>query len=299
MTIREAYRILGLSPESEFEEIKKKYRKLMQRVHPDVLDASVDKLPYHAHEINTAYALLKKRHGKSDKIAQAATKKRNEEKNSKSIWNAPVNSHAYADRDILQNVEDYDGTVLGNFCVATGKYLWTPEEDFPLFLLSMYRCSKRLLDDIDATLGRDENLNARGKLQPELTYLLAQQFMDATALLTSLAKEKSPASDGKRIFYIPAMLETSYPYVNLSEGEPLMPSRLKNHRLYLKNHSGNELGYLSFVDDRLYYVVIPLFEQKMVQIRVKYTGYKRKLHLWVKLSNESVSSMPESVNLQI
>jgi hypothetical protein len=78
-----------------------------------------------------------------------------------------------------------------------------------------------------------------------------------------------------------------------------MPSRLKKHRLYLKNHSGNELGYLSFLDDRLYYVIIPLFEQKKVQIRVKYTGYKRKLHLWVKLSNESVSSMPESVNLQI
>jgi hypothetical protein len=53
------------------------------------------------------------------------------------------------------------------------------------------------------------------------------------------------------------------------------------------------------VDDRLYYVVIPLFEQKKVQIRVKYAGEKRKLHLFVKLSNEAVSSMPESVNLQI
>jgi hypothetical protein len=59
------------------------------------------------------------------------------------------------------------------------------------------------------------------------------------------------------------------------------------------------MGYLSFVDDRLYYVVIPLFEQKKVQIRVKYAGDKRKLHLWMKLSNEAVSAMPESVNLQI
>jgi hypothetical protein len=59
------------------------------------------------------------------------------------------------------------------------------------------------------------------------------------------------------------------------------------------------MGYLSFVDDRLYYVVIPLFEQKKVQIRVKYVGEKRKLHLLVKLSNEAVSAMPESVNLQI
>jgi hypothetical protein len=261
-------------------------------VHPDVLDPALGELPYHAHEINTAYALLKKRYGKSGKIAQPASKKRADQKHSPSVWNAPVNEYAFTDRDVLQNVEDYDGTVLGNFCVATGKYLWTPEEDFPLFLLSMYQCSKRLLDEIDAALGRTENLSARGKVQPELNYLLA-------TLLASLVKEKSPASGGNRIFYILAMLETSYPYVNLSEGEPLIPSRLKSHRLYLKNHSGNELGYLSFVDDRLYYVVIPLFEQKKVQIKVKYAGNQRKLHLWVKLLDKAASAMPESVNLQI
>jgi hypothetical protein len=211
MTIQEAYQILGLSPDSEFDEIKKKYRKIMLRVHPDVLDPALGEQRYHAHEINMAYALLKKHHAKSEKVVQSSSKK-----HSPNVWNAPINAYAFTDRNVLQNVEDYDGTVLGNFCVATGKYLWTPEEDFPLFLLSMYRCSKRLLDDIDAALSRDENLSARGKIQPELTYLLAQQFMDATTLLVSLAKETSPSSDGKRIFYIPAMLETSYQYVNLS-----------------------------------------------------------------------------------
>lgn len=39
------------------------------------------------------------------------------------------------------------------------------------------------------------------------------------------------------------------------------------HKLYLKNQSGKELGSLSFSDDRLYYVVVPLFEQKRVQIK--------------------------------
>jgi hypothetical protein len=46
-------------------------------------------------------------------------------------------------------------------------------------------------------------------------------------------------------------------------------------------------------------ILTPLFEQKKVQIRVKYAGDKRKLHLLVKLSNEAVYAMPESVNLQI
>lgn len=77
------------------------------------------------------------------------------------------------EREVLQYVEDYDGTVLGNYCVAKGKYLWKTEEDFPLFLLSLYRCSKELLDGMDEKLQRDEVLPQRQQIQAELTYLLA------------------------------------------------------------------------------------------------------------------------------
>ena len=57
-----------------------------------------------------------------------------------------------------------------------------------------------------------------------------------------------------------------------AEGEYIFPAGICDHRLYLKNASGQELGYLSFRDDRMYYIMIPLFEQRRVQVRIRVTG---------------------------
>ena len=151
---------------------------------------------------------------------------------------------------MLHYAEDYEGNILGNFTIARGKYLWTTEEDFPLFLLSIYRCGQELLDEVDASLQRKEDSFLRRKIHPQLTYLLAQQFMDSTALLKELAKKTAPGEE--EVYYLPAMLEISGSLANLKEGEALFPSRLKDHRLYLKNNAGQELGYLSFPDDLFY-----------------------------------------------
>lgn len=43
MTEREAYKILGISPEAGQDEIKKSYRQLMLRVHPDMTPADSGK----------------------------------------------------------------------------------------------------------------------------------------------------------------------------------------------------------------------------------------------------------------
>lgn len=110
------------------------------------------------------------------------------------------------------------------------------------------------------------------------------------------------------------MLETSGQNASgiLTADMPLSPAGIKNHRLYLKDTTGQEIGYLSFADDRLYYVLIPLFEQRQVLVRLhtagsgegtfpssmkRNAGYRR-LHLWMKFKKDS-SQMPESLNLQI
>ena len=106
------------------------------------------------------------------------------------------------------------------------------------------------------------------------------------------------------------MLETTHKSIKLRENEPLFPSRLKDHRLYLKNGAGQELGYLSFPDDRFYYIVIPLFEQRKVLVKIraakgKDAGRKKSsaryhsLHLWVRFSSGDGKQMPENLNLQI
>ncbi len=113
---------------------------------------------------------------------------------------------------------------------------------------------------------------------------------------------------------IPAMLEASDGTV-INAGETLYPAALRQHRLYIKNHAGKELGYLSFPDDRFYYIVIPLFEQKRARVKIQAAetlpgkkhaagkrnssaGY-RSLHLWIKLCSGDSCTMPENVNLQI
>ncbi len=318
-----------------------------------------------------------------------------------SAWDAPLNENAFCEREVLHNVEDEDGTVLGNFCVASGKYLWTVQEDFSLFLQSVYRSCQSLLDGIDAKRRREALPGERQKVLSELFYLMVQQFIDATALLGQMAKEKtgaektgtektrtekngtdkagtektgaekngtdkagaektaaektnaekpqeagktaerdakknrtravppdekgsagnvSGASDEKedpdRIFYLPAMLECRAGTPVLQTGEMLYPSGIRRHRLYLKNRTGQELGYLSFGDDRLYYVVIPLFEQQRVRVRIRAAGQMenrrsraartgagagryQRLHLWLKLAERQDGGMPENLNLQI
>ena len=308
MTPAEAGRILGISPKADMEQIKKQYRRLMHQFHPDVSGFSNTGYQYTAQEINLAYEVLKKGFADFQEDIFSGAEKKAASKNLH--WDAPFNQHAWTEREILHYAEDYEGNVIGNFTIARGKYLWTEEEDFPLFLLSIYRCGQELLDEIDGSLQRKERSSLRGKIQPQLTYLLAQQFMDSTALLKKLAKKVSPGEEENGIYYLPAMLEVTGGFLKLKGDESLFPSRLKDHRLYLKNSAGQELGYLSFSDDRFYYIVIPLFEQRRVLVKIKAaqtpaSSRKRNLsryhslHLWLKFAPKTEKQLLENLNLQI
>lgn len=96
----------------------------------------------------------------------------------------------------------------------------------------------------------------------------------------------------------------------LRAGMTLYPQSLKNHRLYLKTKSGNAAGYISFRDDRLYYIIIPLLEQKRAQVKVQIATRQDKnntrhnvkyknLDFWIKISDNNSGTFPESINMQI
>lgn len=308
MTIKEAYQILGLPPTAGLPEIKKKYRKLMMQMHPDAGIHANGNYTYTAQEITAAYAALKEKPSSAIQPNSKPIKKNNPKPSA--IWNAPMNPDAYMEREILQYAEDSIGTVFGNFCIARGKYMWTIDEDFSLFLLSLYQCSKQLLDEADDMIHRENTPASHPLFQAELTYLLAQQFISTTGLLKELAKEEPSDAQGNRIFYLPAMLEFTKKTAPLKPGDSLYPSRLRQHRLFLKNKDGQEYGYLSFTDDRLYYVIIPLFEQKYAQVKIqaadqpphkkhKTSQIYQNLQLWLKLSAKKCQKMPENLNLQI
>ncbi len=70
MTELDACRILGVEPGTGMDEIKRKYRKLMHRVHPDaVLGGGAGE----AQEINLAYSVLKQSPGQGKKKKKRAS----------------------------------------------------------------------------------------------------------------------------------------------------------------------------------------------------------------------------------
>ena len=317
---KEAWHILGLPPGTGINEIKKRYRKLILQAHPDSRDSAKTSCPdgtsgqetfaRSAQELNLAWAILKKR--KTAQCGRAASPSGSQTARPKepALWDAPVNENAYTEREILHYAEDSDGTISGSFCIARGKYLWKTQEDFPLFQLSIYRCSKSLLDEAEAASGRQASPALRQAFQAELAYLLARQFMDGIALLKELAEETPAGPEKGRVFYLPSMLEPASPSVAVMAGETLYPSAVRQHRLYIRNQAGQEPGYLSFPDDRLYYIVVPLFEQRKVQVRIQDAGpwrrtgrqdsnRHRKLHVWIRLPEDAGNTPPEDLNPRI
>ena len=330
MTRSQACRILGVSIAADMQEIKKSYRQLMHKVHPDTDALHKTEYDYSAQEINEAYAFLCKfgaghsGHASHTSASRASTRSASRTSTSgssgpssshtssdaskKKRWNAPVNPHAYTERNIYHYVEDYDCSIIGSFILDTDKFIWKPEEDFPLFLKSIFECSKKILDQTEQTGDGRPSLSRRGEVQAELTYLLTQQFIDASETLKLLIKP-SVGKDAD-IYRIPSMLELSLSAPELAAESTLYPASITRHRLFLKSASGQNVGYLSFHDDRLYYIVIPLLEQRRAQVKIcvsekqdskkaRNSSRYRHLNFWLKVPHTATGTFLENISLQI
>ncbi|MDO4617565.1 MAG: J domain-containing protein [Lachnospiraceae bacterium] len=368
----DACRILGVSGDCSTEEVKKRYRQLLHLVHPDAeafrrrsmnaadsiqnqireLNKDSEVYPYDILEITAAYTLLMggaENDTGQESGAEASPHharstdpddwiRRNPEY-ARAVWNAEENPNAFCEREILQLIEDFDGNVLGDFTLIRGKYLWQPEEEFPLFMKSIARAVELLIQHTeeeaeqqiygaagnprmdDGYCSSEEQRSLLKKTcREKLTYLLAQQFIDAVHTLDQLVHTQRIKDGRETIYYIPAMLETSTSgpgkfCPELLPGETLLPDRVEQHRLFVKNQNGQQVGYLSYPDDRMYYLLIPLFEQKRVQVKIRVykqkregeeagTGRKRavqkhvRISLWLKFK-ESSAGMPEDISAQI
>ena len=133
---------------------------------------------------------------------------------------------------------------------------------------------------------------------------MAQQYVNTQMVLENIANKCTDYDT----YCFDAMLELSKTGHRFKEGEYLIPERIVNHRLYVKSTLGNNLGYISFKDDRLYYGVIPLLERKsaMVKMTLEDSTLKKScgkpyvdVNMQIRLNNEDRVSMLESINLQI
>ena len=304
MTVQQAYKIFDVKSDITKTELKKRYRRLMHMVHPDAALNRENVYKYSAYEINEAYTVL------SNQTGQESLRKNNyeydekyygtDQENEEYDFTAPENEHAFCQRNVYHYAEDYNGNNIGRFKVARGRYMWMPDEDFKLFLRSIYECSEELLNRIDEETGRVHDSEYKIIYQAELAYLLAQQF---TATSDTLGNILTSIDDA-----VGAMLEMSPEAGFIKAGMKLFPAGIKKHRLYLMTRSGKEAGYISFKDDRLYYVLIPILEQKRAMVKIEVSSKQdrhntmgekkyKNIDLWVKIGNDA--TFPENINMRI
>lgn len=305
MTVKDACSVIGVSEDAPLKEIKTKYRKLMHTYHPDAdCDNGVSRDSGKAAIINEAYNVLVKRKGVFKPFLEH-TEMASESSHDNSGWKGPVNAKAFAEREILHPVEDSIGNVIGHFCIARGKYVWTEDEDFKLFLLSIYNLSKSILDKHDDRIKKGEPSN-KAAYQAELAYLLARQYINGTEALKFVVGEGTKGESGDILYLVKGMLEKNKGTRNLSHSEFLYPEKVSNHRLYLKDSANKSMGYLSFLDDRLYYVIVPLFEARKVKIMIMQNPESQgknkntDLLVWIKLigNDKNVIELDDNVKIK-
>ena len=287
MNLKKSCQILDITEDITEDELKRQYHRLISLTHPD--SQNEHSYPYDAYEINEAYEYLL-----SNLPAYACSSASAPHKKEHSGWSAPINPNAYCERNIYQYYEDYDGNRIGTITLCAGRYTWIPDEDFSLFLKSLYDAAKKTIAENDEKRGlfRSENMS----LMADIAYLLAGQFYSADTTF-SLMKQ-----DGDS-YYAKTYLELSPMAGRPNEGDLLIPLAVRNHRLYVCNLRGNELGYLTFSDDRLLFGLIPLFERKAVQVKMTVNSLPQKgspvVNLWVKNIPDTAGTYIDSINMRI
>lgn len=306
MDITKALLILNVTDRHDKSQLKKRYRELMRLVHPDNGADAEGRYDYTAQEINEAYSFLNS-FGDSTDNRLRKTNQRHKENQIKN-WDAPTNKHALFKRKIYDEVHDADGSVIGFYEIDEDKYLWTKDEEFHLFLKSIFTLSKQILEDTDGKLKREQHPKM-SVYQAELIYLLAGQFIDSIRALYELNLDIEDEAD-EVVFYIPAMLEMSE---NVKLNGDIFPMGVSRHRLYVCDKDRNNLGYISFKDDRYSFILTPLFEQKSVKVKMELEKNKsdknskrsaknvsyRNVDLWLKVPAKQPKTYVDSINLKI
>ncbi|MBE5845996.1 MAG: hypothetical protein E7302_17890 [Butyrivibrio sp.] len=252
MDINEAYRILGASRSDDENTIKKKYKRLLFVHHPDAKrhrgDTSDDGM---AARIIEAYRLIRK--GEGIEAEQPETYE----------WEAVVNEKAYSDRAIYVQYKIYDDEELPLSKAAKGKYVWDPDlEDFPLFAKSVLEAARDVVSDNCSNFSQSALM--------EIFHLMMQEYVfpaDSARKLGKLTKTDRRTKDFEFTGYV--KIKPGNKGEIFHEGEPVDIYLSDNRAMAQNLVTGTFLGDISFDDDSLYYVILPLLEEPEVKITAK------------------------------
>lgn len=298
MTTEEALHILGANRADTLNTIKIKFRKMMTKYHPDAVGSDAPEHIKKAQLINEAYALIlknglanttddplrkwwtdyhKTNHSNySSNTHNANTKAKT---SNEFVWRGKINESAFVERDIYIMEETLHTAKSEYYKVARGRYLWNPDmEEFSCLLKSLNKAVLELLETTERqnAIYNDYEYDIKEKrfaYQVQLFHLLAGQFIAPLSCLKKLAIPDTIDSKGRSVYIFQTFLgakgsgTTFTAMAKLKKGDMVYASSLSNNRIMIADDKGTSLGHLSLADDQLYYVIIPILQNHMAQVK--------------------------------
>ena len=281
MNLTEARHLLSITEKDDLHTLKKKYHRLMSECHPDSLGSERPEHVERAQKINEAYRILKC-HPQAFAPAEERTVRRKQP-----VFTGEVNERAFRERKVYLYYSMEVEEAHPYYQAAKGKYLWNPkEEDFRLFLISIHELVKELLGDSEPSM----------EIRSRLFQYLAEQFIEPVKALRKIASPESRDKEGREIYHFTAHLKMDRKKP-LPDGMILYPKAFRGNRIIVQDQKKQEYGHLSFGDDRLYFCMIPLLEEKMAKVKMQIRD--GKVDLYFRLEQTAETYRIPDRNLQI
>ena len=207
-----------------------------------------------------------------------------EDREPEGTWEAEINPAAFGPRDIFFAASWHHKGLNDLHRAARGPYYWEPDlEEFRMLLFSVNSLSEEIIETAEDRMSRENPAfrkglpyipELRGRLRQDIFHLLMQQFIRPYECLEKLVRIDHLDPDGHEVYLVSAFLgiaagSAAIPAAeDLTIADLLYPSDLQDNRLILSDGSGRRLGYLSFPDDRMYYLLMPLLRKKQAQVKI-------------------------------
>ena len=259
MTLKEAYKILGVSRQDDDREIKAKYKKLLILYHPDS-NPTGKRSPEDDEKIRQvieAYKKIKESEGEPCLDSYEF------------VWDAFENRAAFSERNIYVQFKMYDEE-LPLSKMARGRFVWDPDmEEFRLFSKSVLEACKDIMADYSA-------IPASDKIK-DIFHLMMQEYVLPADAARKLGKKVREVGD-KEVFAFNGFVKENHadPKASIRViGEPLNIFLREDRAVIEEIVTGKVLGTVSFDEDELYYVVLPLLEDMKVQAHALITKVEK------------------------
>ena len=279
MTLKEAYKILGASKHDADREIKAKYKKLLIMYHPDS-DPNRKRNPEDDEKIRQvieAYKKIRESEGEPSFDSYEFS------------WDAFENKNAFSERNIYVQFRMYDED-LPLSKMARGRFVWDPDmEEFRLFSKSVLEACKDVLTDYQITANPDK--------VKDIFHLMMQEYVLPADAARKIGNKVKEDETGETFSFTGFIIDTAADK-RISEvriGEPLNIYLREDRAVVEEIVTGKILGSVSFDEDELYYVILPLLDDPEVEARASITKAETVRRTGSRLHVEIELTIPRSL----